>query len=154
MALAVSRDEWAAMKLQGGTKRKPAFAIPTRPVWLAIPSGALKGRQDLPAGTRLFAKAIEDAEHVTLSLGGEPGRFEAYLEVTCSKAEDASVLVTQLEGVTTVLRDLIAREKKTPSLRDLSGVLVAGKFSREDRRVVGRWPVERVFLEALAGGSR
>jgi hypothetical protein len=48
---------------------------------------------------------------------------------------------------------LIAWEHQPPNPRDLSGVLVAGKFERLGARVLGRWPLARAFLEKLASGS-
>jgi hypothetical protein len=32
-------------------------------------------------------------------------------------------------------------------------VLVAGTFQQKDQRVVGTWPVERAFVEALSSGK-
>jgi hypothetical protein len=153
MALVAGTDEWGATKLQGKPKSKPSFTAPDRPVWLSIPAGALKDREDLPAGTRLFAKAMQEAERVVISLGPGTGGLEAYLDVSCKTAAEASVLATQLEGLTAVLRGLLAKNNQQPNPRDLSGVLVAGKFWPEDRQVHGRWPVTPAFLEALAGGS-
>ena len=46
---------------------------------------------------------------------------------------------------------MIAREKKTPNPVDLSAVFSSGVFRREHRRVIGRWPVERAFLESILG---
>ena len=41
----------------------------------------------------------------------------------------------------------------TPNPRDLSGVLVAGKFQQQNALVTGTWPLERGFVEALAAGQ-
>jgi hypothetical protein len=41
----------------------------------------------------------------------------------------------------------------TPNPRDLSGVLVAGTFEQRQSIVIGTWPVERGFVEALASGQ-
>jgi hypothetical protein len=154
MALAVSTDSWAASALMAQNRKRSQISIPsTDPVWLLIPVDYLRNNDNLPAGTRLFAQAMKGAEKVLISLASENGRFEACLDVTCQSAEKAAILSVQLEGITRVLRDLIAKENKTPNPRDLSGVLAAGTFRRVDRRVVGRWPLERAFLETLAGGS-
>jgi hypothetical protein len=153
MALAVSTDAWAASDLMARKERKFAFQPPGDPVWLHLPASRLKDTENLPAGTRLFAKAMESADRVTLSLAAQEGRFEARLDVACRTAQDASVLSFQLEGVTRLLRSLINREKQTPNPGDLSGLLAKGSFHHQDRRVLGRWPVQREFLERLTGGS-
>jgi len=153
MALAVSQDESAATNLMGHRKLALAFEVPRDPLWLAVSAGYLKDHGGLPAGTRLFAKAMEGAERIVISLGPEQDRFKAVLDVTCRTADDAALLVLQLEGVTRLLRDLIEKENKVPNPRDLSGVLAAGTFRQAGARVEGRWPVHRAFLEVLAGSS-
>ena len=154
MALAVGNDEWAAARLQTKRGGPPAFAVPDRPVWLYVPSSVLRQERDLPAGARLFAQAMRDSEQVMLSLGLVNLGLEASLEVTCKTPEAAALLLTQLRGVTALLRDLLAKEGKTANPRDLSGVLVGGNFRAEGRMVRGNWAVPADFLEALTGGSR
>jgi hypothetical protein len=56
--------------------------------------------------------------------------------------------------VTEVLRQIIEKEKQKPTPGDLAGVLTAGAFHQEDSRVLGRWPIERAFLDNLAGKPR
>jgi hypothetical protein len=153
MALAVSSDDWAAGKLQVKHAGPLPFAPPDRPVWLHIPPGALRKERDLPAGARLFVKAMRDSEGVMLSLGQDGLALGAFLDVTCPTPASASVLVTELQGITALLRDLLAKESKTANPRDLSGVLVGGAFHAEGRTVHGRWTVPNQFLEALAAGS-
>ena len=154
MALAVGPDEWAATILM---KRKPArrgMNVPGQPVWLSVPATAFEDAESLPSGTRLFAKAMQGAETVTLSLTTAEGRMAIQLDASCRSSEDASTLAFQLDGVTRILKEMIAQEGQTPNSRDLSGVLAAGVFNRVDRRVLGRWPVEREFLESILGVSR
>jgi hypothetical protein len=153
MALAVSDDAWAASNMLSRKKGASPFQPPGDPVWLHVPASRLRDSQNLPAGTRLFAKAMEGADRIMLSLTSQDGRFEARLDVACRTPQDASVLAFQLEGVTRLLRSLIDREKQTPNPGDLSGLLAAGSFHHQDRRVLGRWPVQREFLERLTGGS-
>jgi hypothetical protein len=56
--------------------------------------------------------------------------------------------------VTEVLRQLIEKEKQKPTPADLAGILTAGVFHQDDARVLGRWPIERAFLDSLAGKQR
>ena len=71
----------------------------------------------------------------------------------CATAEAAADLTKQLSGVTGLLKDMIGRAHMTPNPRDLSGVLVAGLFEQRAATVIGTWPVERGFVEALASGQ-
>jgi hypothetical protein len=153
MALAVSKDEWAALEMQ---TRRPSqhLEIPPEPVWSVIGASALKQSASLPAGTHMFASALEGAERVVLALGPDKSALRLRLDVTCSTPERAAGLASQLTGITEQLRSLIARENQTPSPNDLSGILTAGKFQQSDRHVIGYWPVQRSFLESIAGGGR
>ncbi len=153
MAVGVGPDDWAASMLLTRQASRRGTSTPVRPVWLRVPSAALKDSEKLPAGTRLFARAMEGAEDVSLSLSISEGRAAIELDATCPSIGDASALSFQLEGLTRVLKEMIAREQQTPNPRDLSGVLAAGVFNRVDRRVVGRWPVEREFLEGILKDS-
>jgi hypothetical protein len=154
MALAVSGDDWAATALANPKPSRAAMVIPDRPVWLLLPGSTLAGAESLPAGTRLFAKAVEGAERVMLTLGTSEAGIVVELDVTCKTAGDAATLEFQLRSITDLLKRLIAREQQTPNSSDLSGVLAAGVFNRVDRRVLGRWPVSRQVLEYILGGSK
>ena len=154
MALAVGPDAWAATELTAARPERRGMSVPDQPVWLLVPASAVRDVESLPTGTRLFAKAMGSAEKVLLSLAGSGARMEVLLDATCRSAQDASTLAFQLEGLTRLLKAMIAREKQTPNPGDLSGVLAAGSFRQVDRQVLGRWPVERAFLESILGGSR
>ncbi len=152
MALAVSKSDSAVLVLQGrGQALK--FELPNEPVWSLVPVSALKNASDLPAGPRMFARALTGADRILLTLGPEGGRMELRLDVTCRSADDAKSLAAQLTDATARLRELIARQKQAPNPRDLSGILTAGAFDQKDVHVLGRWPIERAFLEALAGSA-
>ena len=88
---------------------------------------------------------------LTLSLAPQGKAIEAQLEVVCRNAKEASIVTEQFQKVTALLRTIIEKDKQKPNPGDLSGVLTAGVFRQEDTRVVGRWPIERAFLENLAG---
>jgi hypothetical protein len=154
MALAVAPDEWAATMLMDKKPGRLGLAVPRQPVWLNVPAPAFEDAGSLPAGSRLFAKAMQGAEMVTLSLTTAEGRMAIELDAACRSAEDASTLAFQLDGVTRILKDMITREGKSPNPGDLSGVLAAGVFNRVDSRVLGRWPVAREFLESILGVSQ
>jgi len=151
LSLGISRDEFAAGNIHPPKSKTPLPGVAPQPVWLAVPASTLQDVEKLPAGTKLFAKALAGAERVVFALGPEQERFELAMDVTCKTAEDAVRLRVELEGLTTMLGKLISREKQTPNPSDLSGVLTAGVFQRVDRHVVGKWPIQKAFIDGLGG---
>jgi hypothetical protein len=150
MALASSANNKAAQDISPRTPDKPAFEVADKPVWLHLPASVLQNQTALPAGTRLFTRALENSQRIMFSLGPQGDKFELSMDVLCRTTEEAAVLKAQLEGVTKLLQSLIAREKQTPSMRDLSGVLTSGSFERNSEHVVGKWPIDRGFIDSLA----
>jgi hypothetical protein len=153
MALAVSQDESAALRLQSTAAGSNAV-VPDAPVWIAFPGAALKSGEGLPDGTRPFARAVEGADSVVLSFVPENQRLAAKLMVNCRSMQDASNLASQLSATTHLLSQMIAREHHTPNPADLSGVLTAGSFRNQGTRVFGYWPIERAFLENMLGSGQ
>jgi hypothetical protein len=152
MALAVSADDTAATRLQG-RRSGPRPEILADPIWLLIPPTVLKDEARLPAGLSPFARALWGTQRVVLSGGPDGSGMRLQLDATCSSAEQAATLASQLRALTTLFRQLIAREHQIPNPRDLSGILAAGVFEQKGRRVLGSWPVQRAFLESLAGSA-
>ena len=153
MGLAVGPQDSAAADLETISARRRPFELPDAPVWISIPPALLKSGGELPEGTRLFARSMENTEDVNIALEPQGNRFEARLNVQCRSAEEAALLAGQLARITSMLREMMARNKQTPDPRDLSGVLTAGSFQHTGVRVLGSWPLERVFLEGLLAGS-
>jgi hypothetical protein len=149
MALASARDENGARAIDRRTPDKPMFDVPEAPVWAHVPADAVRAMQQYPAGTRLFAKALESAERAVFTLNASRGQFELAVNVTCRSEQAATALHAQLQAITDLLQKLIARETQKPSDADLSGLLTAGTFERRDRHVVGRWPVARALIDSL-----
>jgi hypothetical protein len=79
--------------------------------------------------------------------------MQVHMNVTCTTPEAASTMALQLENVTDLLRKMIEREHQAPNPRDLTGMLTSGTFQTQGRTVLGHWPVERAFIDTLAGGS-
>ena len=152
MALAVSPDESAALRLENPVSG-PDPQVPAAPVWLSIPTSVLKSGDSLPAGTRVFASGMERAETVTLAFAPEGNGLAARLDVRCRDERDAADMASQLTRTTSLLRETMAGEHRKPNPADLSGVLTAGAFRNEGRRVVGYWPIERAFVENVLGGN-
>ncbi len=149
MALAVSHDESAASRMTAESGSAPA-EVPDAPVWISIPNSVLKG-DNLPTGTRMFARSMEHAQSVILSFAPDGKRLAAKLNIRCRSQQEASELAAELSRTTDLLRNMIERENHRPNPADLSGVLSAGAFRSEGARVYGYWPIERSFMENLFG---
>ncbi len=152
MALAVSPDQSAVLDLQT-TRSGPDPEVPNAPVWLSIPASLLKSSANLPTGTRMFARSMEQAENVVLTFGPDGNRIAARLEVRCRDEHDALEVAGQLASATLTLKQMLEREHQKPGPADLAGVLAAGAFRSEGRRVFGYWPIERAFVENILSGG-
>jgi hypothetical protein len=153
LALAVSTDSDAAFHLYQTPPTKRLVQVPNEPLWLSFPGSALKQAGTLPTGTQIFARSLEDADDVLLSIGPEGKDFQAKLAVNCRTEKDATLLAAELERRTNLLRSMIEREHRTPNPRDLSGVLTAGTFSHTGQKVSGHWPISHDLVQdALTGG--
>ncbi len=153
MALAVSSDAWASDSLLKTKPERRRMTIPGQPVWLLIPASALNKPDGLPQGARPFAKAMQAADGVVLSLGISGANLELLLDASCRSPESAALLLSQLEDATRILKQFLVSEKEAANPRSLGGVLASGTFRREDLHVLGRWPIERSLLESILGGS-
>ena len=153
MALATSASDSAAYDV--GPRPDVARTVdnPDQPVWISVPAATLRDSKSLPAGAQSFVSPLASADKVVFSMGQTNGRMQLSVDVTCASASAASDLLIQLESATNLLRKMLKLEKQTPNPGDLSGVLVAGAFRREDRRVIGVWPVPREFIENIAGSN-
>jgi hypothetical protein len=150
MALASAATGSAARDIARRPAEKLPFDVPGQPVWLYAPPAVLREQQQAPPGTRVFMKALEQAEQVLMTIGPAGDAFQIAMDVTCKTEQDAAIMKAQLEGLTALLSKLILREKHTPNPSDLSGILTSGVFERDLRHVNGRWPLPKAFLESLS----
>jgi hypothetical protein len=153
MAMAVSQDNFAAYLI---TRKSGKLTVPpfTQPVWLSVPSSALRNSDALPPGTRPFASALlEGTNEIVFTIGPDGDRLTLGLNVLCRDTQSASALLESFEKTTATLRKWIAREHQQPNPADWSGLLSAGSFRRENQRVFGQWPLSRAFVEALLSDS-
>jgi hypothetical protein len=151
MALAVSTDEAAALRMSTVDPR-PDREVPGAPVWVSIPPSIVRSGTSLPEGTQMFARSLERAQAVTLSVAPEGNNFAARLNVRCANEGDAVALAEQLTKTTKLLQELIQREGQQPNPNDISGFLTSGAFRPVGARVQGYWPINRALLEHLLGG--
>ena len=151
LAMAVSNDEHGVSMIGLQDWRKPP-RLPAEPVWISVPSFALSDA-NLGSGTHAFLEPLSQAQTVTFSVGSGPKGFQIRVEAVCATPEIAELLTRRLSASTDMLKKMLEREKMTPNPTDLSGVLTAGTFSQQNQQVNGSWPIERGFLESLAGGK-
>ena len=150
MALAISSDDLAAYSV-ARRSGKPAVDAPPQPLWILVPAVALKDADALPAGARPYASALQNAEQILFTVGPDSDHLQLSLQVTCRDSAGATKLLVDFQEATETLRKLVAGEHQQPNPADLSGVLVAGTFRRDDRRVFGQWPIPRAFVDSLTG---
>ncbi len=154
MAMAVAADDAAVLQIAAAAPAgSPSWPLPSDPVWVALPGEVLRSPADLPSGTRIFARALDNAQSAVLSLGPEQNRYAARMVVQCRSAAQANDLAGQLYNLTQLLSAMIQREKHKPNPRDLSGMLTSGSFRTEGDRVHGYWPVPAELLQALFSGT-
>jgi len=151
LALSVSTDEHGVAMIGLQDWRKPP-RLPQEPVWISVPSFALSDAS-LGAGTHAFLEPLSQAQDVTFAVGAAPKGFEVRLEAVCATPEIAELLTRRLSASTDLLKKMLARDKMTPNPNDLSGVLTSGTFSQQRDHVRGAWPIDRGFIESLAGGK-
>jgi hypothetical protein len=144
MAMAVSTDESAVVRLQADP-RGPDPEVPDAPVWVSIPSSTLQSEQ-LPEGTVSFARSLSGSNRVTLAFVPEGQRLAAKLEVLCRNEVEAAKVAGELTQKTEILRSMIAHAHAKPGPDDIAGVLSAGTFQVNGRKVSGHWPIERAFV--------
>ncbi len=150
MAMASSPDRSAALAMQENVEPVDPENVPNEPFWVSMSGAELTRAKWLPDGTRSFATALSRTERVVLAVGPKGDGFEARLRADCGSPQEAIKLATEFERVTELLRSLIRLEDKTPSDRDLSGVLTNGTFETVGSRLIGRWPISHQFLSALS----
>jgi hypothetical protein len=151
MALASSPSESAALDIT--PRRVPAASeSPDRPIWISVPPSALADMKALPAGAQSFASPLVTAERVVFSAGAAGGQLRLYLDVTSPSEAGAEELQKRLQTATDLLKKMLERQHQQPNEADMSGLLAAGTFRREGRRVYGEWPLYKKLLESVAGG--
>jgi hypothetical protein len=153
LALSISKHPNAAYSMAGRQAVPPTEEDLRHPVWITADASVFSSKRNMPDGTRIFATAMEKAQTVTITLDAANEGYEATLRAHCKSAEEAEQIAKHLEEMTKLLRSFFVRDKQTPNPADLSGVLTAGTFRRENTTVHGRWPIQRVFLQTLAEGK-
>jgi hypothetical protein len=154
LALATSPEPMAAYALHGSSeKTRWTEPVPAEPLWLSFGGSALRGDPSLPAGARLFGKVLAEADRTTFWISLAGGRPELRMRATCGDTMRASVIQSELTRVTTEFQKYFERIGQQASDDDLSGLLLAGKFTAQGAEVNGQWPIPLALLRKLAGGA-
>lgn len=152
LAMAVSAQPQAVTRI-GSAQHNVTPVSASGAVWMSVPPPVFESWDAFPGGTGSFFSPLARAAKVTFAAGPKGNGIEVRLEVTCGTPEMAADLVHKLSTTTDLLKKMLRREHPQPNPRDLSEVLVAGSFEQKQTQVIGTWPIERGFVEALANGQ-
>ena len=151
MALAVSNDDSAAVRMtevaSGGDPE-----IPSAPIWVSIPHSFLSSGTKLPDDAQRFAKSLERAESATFEFITEGDHYAVKMSVRCTNEQDAAAIQADLARTTSALLQNLQMNHHQPNPQELAGVLAAGTFTNDGRRVFGHWAIGRKLLENLLAG--
>lgn len=147
IAFASSADSEAVTKLTRSSGAKPSLP-PSQPIWFLIPPDLLKDTSVLPGAARMFATALSTSREVLIAIDGTAAGYQARLEAECETPEQATQMARELQAATTVLQRTMP---PTKGPQTLSGILSAGKFSSENTKITGLWPIDAGFFDAIAG---
>ena len=150
LALAVSTDDLAASRLSK-TGQRLAAQLPSAPAWLSIPGAALRQQGAVPVGVRVVFSALINADRVVVTLMPAAHGIEAEMDASCRSADDARVLASQLRTTTRMIKESLAANKQTQQ-DDLARMLAGGSFDETERRVTGKWPLDRHIFDTLTEG--
>ena len=107
---------------------------------MLVPALALRDADSLPAGTKPYASALRNAEaDSVLALGPQDDHLQVSHQCPvprCERRFRFAAGFRKYHGYSSQMDR--ARACSAPIQADLSGVLVAGTFRREDRRMFGR----------------
>lgn len=152
LALAVGRDQWAALALMQRHSNTSSL-VPRGLVWLSSSSAWLHERLETPAVVGLFSQTLASADRLLLWAEPAAAGLEARLEVACRSEKEAAALAAQLRAAATILQSGRSSAGGGQSASGLAAVLSRGSFEHSGRRVFGRWEVQYAALISLVGES-
>ena len=109
------------------------------------------GEDALPPGLRVTFSALQKADRVLITFGASTKGIEAHMEAECRTAENAGVLLSQMQNVTASLKEAMSRDKQIRG-DELARTLAAGTFAGNGTKVDGTWPVDKGLIDALTAG--
>lgn len=142
IALAVSTDDLAANRLTHVGDAVTA-SLPSGPVWISVPGGALHSAAVFPPGLRLMLSALTNTDRLVVTMGLAGTGLEAKMDATCRSKDDAHLLASQLRNVTGMLKG---------QTDELARVLAGGSFEDNGSHVNGQWPFSKELIASLTSG--
>jgi len=127
----------------------PFLQPPSSRVWLHLPSMLLTPRDGLPPGVSALLSALEGAKEALFWVDASPQGVVLRLAAPFSAVVGARASAGKLDGATSLLKKLIARESPQAAA-GLGGILASGQFRVEGTVVNGSWPVNEAVLKELA----
>jgi hypothetical protein len=155
LAFSSGPDQWAVLQLLGSEKLKRPPAMLRGPIWLSTSGAALRTATSIPDGARAYAAILEPASRIELAIAPRlsAGDLSVALRAECPDPLTAQRVARDLGVLTSALRDMLAKEKKSPNANEFANLLAGGSFQAEGTRVDGKWPLSRPFLEQLITSS-
>ncbi len=126
--------------------------IPQEPVWLQPAHSLFQDPAGLPPAARIFAIALQSADHVVLSANQAQNPDDAFILRLQARFDNGAMADTaraQFDLDTRLLKAELAREHVTPSSADLSGLLTSGYFQVVGNNLAGQWPVKQQLIQSL-----
>ncbi len=137
------------VRIKLASNRTSTLSAPRGPIEISANGFSFDKLSGLPPGAESFLSPISRAAHVVFFVAPSGDKIELNLDAESASPEAASELAKQLTSTTTLLRNMLVRDKMRPRPDDLSGVLVGGEFEAHDKRTTGKWPLDRGFIESL-----
>lgn len=153
IGVAVSADANAAYELLP-REGAPELHQPEFPVWAEVPRRILDHPDSLPPPVQVVARALSSASSVTIGLDQAPSStpgsaLNIRLIAVCESEIAANNVRDHLAQLTTMFRNLIARNQPPPATADLARLFTSGVFLTKGQNVDGDWLVPRPVLDSL-----
>lgn len=151
LALAAGPSEWSAAEIEARKPANLATVDVDSPLMVALDSESLAHPERLPAWLQPWIGLVDGADRVVLT-AGRGGDLELQMRLHCPHREDVPRIEARLKEATAQLRRTMEREGRPVDGKTFPGVLAGGEFKIVGDQLEGHWPMDRDFIQALAGG--
>ncbi|MGA8595294.1 MAG: hypothetical protein WB676_11180 [Bryobacteraceae bacterium] len=153
IGVAVSADANAAYELSP-REGVPDLHPPDFPVWAEVPRRILDQPDSLPPAVQVLARALSSAASVTIGISQAPSSgpgsaLNIRLIAVCDSEIEANNVRDHLTQLTTMFRNLIARNQPPSTTPDLARLFTSGVFLTKGKNVDGDWIVPRPVVDSL-----
>ncbi len=153
IGVAVSADANAAYTLLP-REGAPELHTPAFPVWAEVPRRILDHPDSLPPAVQVLAHALSSASSITVGVSQAPSSarnaaLDIRLVAVCDSEMAANNVRDHLAQLTTMFRNLIARNQPPATTPDLARLFTTGVFLTKGQNVDGDWLVPRPVVDSL-----